>query len=160
MEKPESSKEVREAARVKVVSGRGKLARSIEDYSRSLLDFCKSEMKMKYANGPHRLPEEKDVGELYQLVTRRFELTLHAFLNSSTENFLVYDFMLLRLLHADDPEHFNTLSTAAPAAVKEQLTKAERDALNAADDIVGLSVKKNPEPKPDDKRVLPKTKQD
>ena len=69
--------------------------------------------------------------------------TLHALLSSSPENYLVYDSMLLRLLHSEDPEHFNGLLAAAPDALRD-LLKVERDALNAADDIIGLSGKKNP----------------
>lgn len=48
--------------------------KTIEECNKILSDFVKVETKMKYANGPHKLPEERtiELAELYLQTTRRF----------------------------------------------------------------------------------------
>jgi hypothetical protein len=51
-----------------------RVGKTLEESNKVLEDFVKSETKMKYANGPHRLPEDRtiEIPELYLQTTRRF----------------------------------------------------------------------------------------
>lgn len=81
------------------------------------------------------------MADLYLQTTRRFELIIQALLSSTQENHLVYDSLLGRLLHLDNPEHFRVLADATPEAL-DRLLKIERSALDHADDMLGLSSKR------------------
>lgn len=64
-------------------------------------------------------------------MNRRFELVQHAFITSTQENFLVYDTLVARVLHADEADRLPD-----PLAATPEFIKSERESLNQADDII------------------------
>lgn len=62
-------------------------------------------------------------------------------LTSTPENYLIYDSLIGRLLHLDNPDYFSVLSKATSPDL-EKLLKVERSALDQADEMLGLSARR------------------
>lgn len=77
-----------------------------------LSEFVRVEIRNKYANGPHKLPEMPTelITSYYGLASKRFELIIHSFITANPQRFLEYEALVQPLLHMDEPTYYPSLT--------------------------------------------------